>query len=53
MPILLVKNNNDWYGFITVFYSDFKVFRGLILHRSLLSYVDSIISKLLVEKIHL
>ena len=39
--------------FLTVFRSDFEGFRGSILHRSPLPFVDSIVSELLAEKIRL
>jgi hypothetical protein len=39
--------------FLTTLHSDFEGLRGLILHRSPLFYVDSIVSELLAKKIHL
>jgi hypothetical protein len=39
--------------FLTSFHSDFKEFRGSILHYFPLSFVDSIVSELLVKEIHL
>jgi hypothetical protein len=39
--------------FLTAFHSDFEGLRGSILHRSPLPSVDSVVSELLAEEIHL
>jgi hypothetical protein len=39
--------------FLTALHSDFEWLRGSILHRSPLSFVDSVVSVLLAEKIHI
>jgi hypothetical protein len=39
--------------FLTALRNDFEGLRGSILHRSPLSSVDSVVSELLAEKIHL
>ena len=38
---------------LTAFCNDFEKLRGSILHRSLLPFVDSIVSELLTEEIRL
>jgi hypothetical protein len=39
--------------FLIALYSDFEGFRGSILHHSPLPFVDSVVSELLAEEIHL